>query len=222
VPDPELVRAHFLSPKPPCWNGAIPYPKKIVVDVAVGKHHMLVAARDNADSTETCLYATGLNHYGQLGLGDTNWHHELTKVLGSKDVQQVAAGNYHSLVLSQSGECLHAFGFAADGALGLGEEVPQFMTTPHLVTFPGSNPIALSSIACGESHSMAISEVGDIYSWGFNECGQTGHAHRQQGKEVQEVHRPTRVDLSRAFGQVKALQVCGGSQHSVFLVGNRE
>jgi alpha-tubulin suppressor-like RCC1 family protein len=29
VPDPELVRAHFLSPKPPRWNAAIPYQRKL-------------------------------------------------------------------------------------------------------------------------------------------------------------------------------------------------
>ena len=81
--------------------------KMIVVDVAVGKRHMLVPAR-NPESDETFLYATGLNCDGQLGLGDTEPRHELTLVPGIEHVQQLLlVPSSHSLVLSHSGEHLY-------------------------------------------------------------------------------------------------------------------
>ena len=48
----------------------------------------------------------------------------------------------------------------------------------------GDGQMELSSIACGDSHSMAISIRGDLYMWGFNVQGQTGQAEVSRVKSL--------------------------------------
>ena len=223
----ELVRDKYLTPQPPRWQGPIPYPKKVVMSVAVGSKHLLVVARDPGNP-HTFMYASGLNKNGQLGLGDGESRHELCKATDPRlrDIKQVAAGNYHSFALCMSGKYLYAFGENTDGRLGIGYQASEkayFNPNPELVTFNSHDPVLLSSISCGDDHTLAISLEGDVYAWGYNESGQTAIP---QNKSIvaQTVYRPKKVDYSSAFGQVdtsplQALQVSGGSVHSVFLVG---
>ena len=160
-----------------------------VTTVAGVKNHLLVIAR-TLHSVSTNLYVSSLNQDGQLGLGDfCDCHcHELTMVPGLKHVEQVAAGAFHSLALSRGAKYLYAFGKADDGALGLGFEHNQKCErrchTPTLVSFIADEPVLLSSIACGDSHSMAISIRGDLYTWDFNVLGQTGQTEVARVKTI--------------------------------------
>lgn len=36
------------------------------------------------------------------------------------------------------------------------------------------DPIVMISVACGEAHSMALNEWGQLYTWGSDFCGQLG------------------------------------------------
>jgi alpha-tubulin suppressor-like RCC1 family protein len=73
----EIMKHDFLVPKPVKYSPAIG--KHIVLDVACGQNHMLVVLREE-DSFETKVYGTGLNQYGQLGLGDATNRNVLTLV----------------------------------------------------------------------------------------------------------------------------------------------
>jgi regulator of chromosome condensation len=73
----EIMKHDFLIPKPVKYSPAIG--KHIVLDVACGQNHMLVVLREE-DSFETKVYGTGLNQYGQLGLGDNTNRNVLTLV----------------------------------------------------------------------------------------------------------------------------------------------
>ena len=75
----QIMTDDFLIPKPVKYADNIgPH---IVVDVACGQNHMLVVVKENG-SFETRVYATGLNQYGQLGLGDQINRNVLTLVSG--------------------------------------------------------------------------------------------------------------------------------------------
>ena len=79
-------------------------------------------------------------------------------------------------------------------------------------------------IACGESHSMAISEEWRYLLMGKHVMGPTGHKIPHGVNINHDIYRPTRLDLSPAFGpnedSPKFIQACGGAQHSVLHVGN--
>ncbi|KAL7544898.1 hypothetical protein ACHAWF_008266 [Thalassiosira exigua] len=65
----------FLKPQPPVWDQ--PTLKRTVAAISCGGFHLLVVAREQDGH---CVYSSGLNNYGQLGHGDTENRHELTKV----------------------------------------------------------------------------------------------------------------------------------------------
>jgi Regulator of chromosome condensation (RCC1) repeat len=77
----DIVKKHFLRPQAPIWSDSQIRPKKIVIAVATGAFHLLVAAREPDQGLKSRLYSSGLNNYGQLGHGDIYVdRHELTLV----------------------------------------------------------------------------------------------------------------------------------------------
>jgi hypothetical protein len=73
-----IVRNQFLKPSPVRWSWGSHHNKQ-VVSIACGQYHLLACAREAGD-TQLRLYSSGLNNYGQLGLGDNEDRHELTLV----------------------------------------------------------------------------------------------------------------------------------------------
>jgi alpha-tubulin suppressor-like RCC1 family protein len=61
-----FVQENFLTPKRVVWFDKR---NRKAIAVGVGHCHLLVAACDEG-STETKVFASGLNDHGQLGLGD--------------------------------------------------------------------------------------------------------------------------------------------------------
>ena len=80
----ELVQKKFLTPLPPIWAGGLE--KMQVLSVGCGGAHMLVCAR-RPGQFESNVYSSGLNQYGQLGLGDQKSRHELTPVSCSEPTE---------------------------------------------------------------------------------------------------------------------------------------
>jgi regulator of chromosome condensation len=63
------------------------------------------------------VYSVGLNDYGQLGLGDDATRTTFVKMTNlPRQVQQMACGRYHSLVVDAS-RSLFAFGYNFSGQL---------------------------------------------------------------------------------------------------------
>lgn len=77
-PDLDVIYEKFLNPLPPIWPRDITS-KQDVVSVATGAYHLLVTAREPT-SMRSRLFSSGLNNYGQLGLGDLEDRHQLTLV----------------------------------------------------------------------------------------------------------------------------------------------
>jgi alpha-tubulin suppressor-like RCC1 family protein len=129
------------------------------------------------------LYAFGFNDYGELGsatnsgTGNPNPTPTLVTLPGeSGPVTQIAAGQFHSLAVTSSGQ-LYAFGLNESGELG--SATNSGMTspnpTPELVTLPGEvGPV--TQIATGEDHSLAVTSSGQLYAFGDNDDGELGIA----------------------------------------------
>jgi alpha-tubulin suppressor-like RCC1 family protein len=201
-----------------------------VISASVGSIHILVVARDPGSSLGK-VYSSGGNNYGQLGHGDNTVHHgskaarhklKLIEYLKDEDVGEVACGENHSMVLSHDFRRLYTFGRTDKGALGLGifsAEVERVMT-PALVRFP--EPVIIRAIKAGENTSWVISDENEVWSWGFNECSQTGH------KTVPDidVYLPTKLNVLEGIRRhsheaAKTLHVLGvgaGPQHTLLLV----
>ena len=147
----DLLRDKFLTPLPVQYESL---GKRQVLNLACGGFHLLVVAMDKDGKVR--LYSSGLNQYGQLGLGDNEVRHVLTKVPffdGTIIPGQVAAGAHHSLTLSIGGDALFAYGRADYGQLGIGpQKVGEGLTTPERVQIP--HGVLLKQIAAGDSASF--------------------------------------------------------------------
>jgi regulator of chromosome condensation len=141
------------------------------------------------------------------------------------NICKVAAGTKHCLALSQDMNSLYAWGAAALGQLGLGEEVAALenVATPTLVTFYGrDSPCQIVDIACGPFHSMAKSLDGDVYTWGNTDGTDkmyTGHA----TNDSKDVYIPIKLEMTdpNVEQPLEAIEMAGGAHGSLFLVQGR-
>jgi alpha-tubulin suppressor-like RCC1 family protein len=81
-------------------------------------------------------------------------------------------GQKHSAVVSEDGD-LYTFGFGNWGVLGHGNETNIGHTEPKKVEWFAKRGIKVKDIVLGELHSLALSEDGDIYTWGYG--GKVGY-----------------------------------------------
>ncbi|CAI9560252.1 unnamed protein product, partial [Staurois parvus] len=129
--------------------------------------HVLVCTEDGE------LYAWGHNGYNQLGNGNTVQGtvpvHIGTELIPKK-VVQVACGSHHSLVLSLDGE-VYAWGYNNCGQIGTGTTTNQQI--PRKVSAQLQSK-AVVAVAAGPTCSMAITDNGQVYGWGYNGTGQLG------------------------------------------------
>lgn len=130
-----------------------------VKQIAAGQNHSLLVLEDGR-----CV-AFGSNTHGQIGIAGAS-HEVRTPVhvpLNEKCVA-VAAGNFHSLVLTESGQ---VWGWGSNG-----EEQLEMSSEQHPVV---TSPIQMSGIqkkakhiCAGGLHSVALLEDGSLWSAGCN------------------------------------------------------
>ena len=130
----------------------------------------------------------------------------------------MAGGEHFSLALTHDRKRIYAFGRADYGQLGIGVIVKEgdFRDTPMLVKFP--KPVFISKIDAGDRHGMAICEE-QVYTWGFNEEGTTGHP----SVKDEDVFRPRLLNFMDSIKKDKTAAchvhgISGGGQHSLVLV----
>ena len=201
-----------FEPNPTPTLVTLPGASGPVTQVAAGYEHSLALTSTGQ------LYAFGSNRYGQLGTPTNSGTFEpnptpvlITLPGASGPVTQIAAGRYHSLALTSTGQ-LYAFGLNEDGQLGIqansGTDEPN--PTPTLVTLPGaSGPV--TQVAAGARHSLAVTSSGELFAFGSNYYGQLGFG-TNSGTGVPNP-TPARITLPGASGP--ATQVAAGADHSL-------
>lgn len=224
VPETDKVFNNFLLPKKVDWDKDLKVTKRHILNFACGDSHLLVVARDT-DTFETRVYSAGRNASGQLGLGDETNCHYLTpiKALDNKRICKVTAGANHSVALNMMGDNVWTWGSSNYAALGLyKDEVVQAVTTPQLIAFPRSiQNERIIDIASGDNTNFAITNMHNVYSWGFNVYGQAGF----YSDVMPEIRRPRKLDPMETakLGHPEAttchvLRAACGGQHSLLLV----
>ena len=139
------------------------------------------------------VYSFGGGSFGQLGLGhvkdmpldvDNCPYMPIPKIIESikeEEIVQVECGDSHSMALNSSGQ-LFAWGAAACGQLGLedttklpkDQEGSPFEPIPQLVS--ALTQYLISSVSCGEAHTLAVTDQGYLFSFGASSCGQLGQS----------------------------------------------
>ncbi len=143
-----------------------------IVKIAAGPAHC--AAIDNEGHVLTWGNNGGwYDGGGQLGHGNTDSlntpkYIESFSAYGAK-AAHVSLGTQHTLILTTDGEVL-ACGHGEYGRIGTGNL--ENVETPETVEVLVDETI--TQVSAGNSFSMALSESGNLYTWGKNDTGQLG------------------------------------------------
>ncbi|XP_070558000.1 uncharacterized protein [Ptychodera flava] len=176
-------------------------PKQVTV-LSCGHSHGAAICHDD-------LYTWGRAHNGRLGHGEiildngkvTPFRVETLHMHRIK-VLSVACGREHTLVLCQQG--VYGWGSSKYGQVGIGST--QTQTRPVLLTEFSNQKVA--AVACGQYHSLALSQNHRVWSWGWGVHGQLGHG------DPSDQLLPKQIE---ALDDAQVTQICAGCCHSAVL-----
>jgi alpha-tubulin suppressor-like RCC1 family protein len=137
---------------------------KKIVSLATGGSHSMAVGLDGQ------VYAWGKNDRAELALGHTNNVNVPTLIKGFNDEEVISLKltNVTGLALTDKGK-VYAFGPNNCGILGLGHNNLIFCPTV-ISDLEGKNIVSIRH----SQHSLALTDDGKVYSWGFGSYGTLG------------------------------------------------
>lgn len=165
-----------------------------VTDIACGYGFTIYAVHL---SDKNIVYGTGLNTDSQLGYNEFDKKFPNNMVFiprpiylplknASTKIISMAAGRAHSLILTTEG--LFTLGNNAYGQCGRpiisNEKYEKSMVIYDIPDIKGNK---ITAVAAGQDHSILLTELGEVYTFGWGADGQTGLAH------YRNEHRPSLV-----------------------------
>jgi len=177
-----------------------------IMRLAVGDDHNMAVTEDNL------IFSWGANSNGQLGLGRTDDQARPVRIRelehqGVRDISSIACGARHSLVVSSTGlqpgsSRLFSFGSNVAGQLGIGETNAaegHMRPLPALCrTLSDVRDMRIVQVVAASCHSLALTQVGEVYCWGDNAWGQLGFP-KEGGTDYNSAHA-SRKPAPAAFG----------------------
>ncbi|XP_013792620.2 regulator of chromosome condensation-like, partial [Limulus polyphemus] len=172
-------------------------------DVWTGSYVTFCREKDSGD-----IYGFGLNNFYQLGFGDpeSRLSPEFIQSFWGRRWQSISSGQHHTIALDDTGS-VFTLGRKEYGRLGLGEDCHD-QSSPTLV--PDLKEVVCSNIAAGNLVSYAVSQNGDVYSWGMGTNGQLGHG------DEDDVFSPQKIG-GKVISSKKCFIVSSGGQHTIMV-----
>ena len=129
-------------------------------------------------------------------------------------ITRIACGHFHMMALQEDGN-IWAWGLGEDGRLGAGKETSHDRPVKVLTrNFRKESPVV--KIFCGGSHSLALTDDGQLYTWGRGEEGQLGLPRIAAGSlKHPAVWQPTKV---QTLSGKQIFQVACGANHTAALI----
>ncbi|GBG86585.1 hypothetical protein CBR_g41650 [Chara braunii] len=165
--------------------------------VACGWRHTIAVAVSGR------LYTFGWSKYGQLGHGDYRDHlvPHIVDALTDFIISEAAGGWRHTVGLTSEGK-VYAWGWNRFGQIGIGNNIDQ--CSPQLIQSLADMRVA--TVCCGWRHTVAITEDGNVFSWGRGTSGQLGHG------DLCDRSSPKMIEALSKDGE--ACETIGKSNHS--------
>eukprot|EP01120_Amphizonella_sp_Union-15-10_P009475 TRINITY_DN3591_c0_g1_i1.p1 TRINITY_DN3591_c0_g1~~TRINITY_DN3591_c0_g1_i1.p1 ORF type:complete len:554 (-),score=106.73 TRINITY_DN3591_c0_g1_i1:56-1717(-) len=195
-----------------------------IIQADCGQQHTLALA-DNGH-----VYSWGLGVFGQLGHG---FLHDCAKPQRITEfdniinkIVQVACGSHHSIGLTDIGT-VFTWGSSEYGQLGgkdsnaadwqagdhqvgrRSKEQTYFFSIPRILdAFDGK---IVKRISCGHLHNIAVTDHGEVYTWGWGINGALGHGNRKFRLKPSLLQRMRGQNIVRVgAGSTFSIAVTGG------------
>ncbi|TNN53874.1 RCC1 and BTB domain-containing protein 1 [Liparis tanakae] len=141
-----------------------------MVDVSKWPLFSLLSAEELAAVRQACVFGMSANEAVYIT------HANEVFVFGMNSSSCLGTGDSVSTIVPKKldflqGKKLFAWGHNAYSQLGNGNANQGL--SPLLVTASPQNK-KVRQVACGSHHSMALTLDGEVFSWGYNNCGQIG------------------------------------------------
>jgi E3 ubiquitin-protein ligase HERC2 len=163
----------------------------------------------SGESRGTYLYTWGAGYHGQLGRKfgrGTKKYATVPRLIEiGVPVRQIACGGLHTAAVTDAGT-VYTWGDAR--ALQLGYQPNGFTNQSTPFPVQSLDHSFVSQVACGQSHTLALTDKGTLYSWGLSKSGQGGHGDRQTIRTPKEIALKERVQF---------IDISCGDRHSVAL-----
>jgi len=170
-----------------------------------------VVPRPAADPRAGVLLSWGSGDISQLGLGDApnmriRKNPTVIKAFEGKTILAFASGSLHNAVLLDDG-VVYTWGCNDDQALG--RDADEWLPAPVKGELEGQFVV---QVACGASHTVALTESGDVYSWGTyrDAGGLIGYNDKEEYKKTP----------SRLSSLSNVVQIAAGENHDLALTTN--
>jgi alpha-tubulin suppressor-like RCC1 family protein len=131
--------------------------------------------------TDNTLWTWGYNRYGTLGQNDTISKSSPVQIGITTDWYQISAGSLHMLAIKSNGTLWVWGGQFATGQLGLEDSIIR--SSPTQIGLSSNWSLA----SAGNDHSLAITNSGELWSWGNATQGESGR------NSVLQASSPTQV-----------------------------
>ncbi|KAE8409602.1 hypothetical protein BDV37DRAFT_79942 [Aspergillus pseudonomiae] len=129
-------------------------------------------------------------------------------------IQNVAMSKLHTAILTNDPESnLFMCGFGPGGRLGTGDESTRFSFV--CVETGGLASKRVISVALGQDHTLAITENGEIFSWGSNKFGQLGYGLPRTNNRDDVPMQKTPRQIFNPFKKETILGAAASAIHSV-------
>ncbi len=176
----------------------------MIGSVSCGAAHTLALSSDGK-----VAWSFGAGDHGKLGHGDTARHYrpKVIEALQGLDMAKVVAGNLVSFALTKYGE---VWAWGSGPCLGFGS-AEAISLAPQLIE--DLMDVFVVDIVIGDSHCLALTQDGTLYSWGINTMGQCGHGHVNS-----PLVRPMKIKFDYCENNSQSTQIrqiSAGTSHSL-------
>ncbi|KAE8388121.1 hypothetical protein BDV23DRAFT_185734 [Aspergillus alliaceus] len=129
-------------------------------------------------------------------------------------IQNIAMSKLHTAILTNDPESnLFLCGFGPGGRLGTGDESTRFSFV--CIETGGLANKKVISVALGQDHTLAITENGEIFSWGSNKFGQLGYGLPRTNNRDDVPTQKTPRQIFNPFKKETILGAAASAVHSV-------
>ncbi len=188
------------------------------------------------------MYSWGQGEGGLLGHGDcvSLSSPKVIQALKNLDIVSVVCGGLHTLALSKQGgiyswgklkeKLFNFLGRGEGGQLGVPfEQLTHDASTNELyLTVPKKiksvEHLVMIQIACGDAHSLSLTQNGQVFGWGYTNSGQlglgiTGDNYDPSSPYSLQVKEPVVIER---LANARITEIFAGSTFSLFLNDKKE
>eukprot|EP00941_MAST-03F_sp_MAST-3F-sp1_P005053 g5053.t1 len=118
------------------------------------------------------VYSWGEGKFGRLGHGNerNQLAPRLIQALRDDNVSEVSCGGFHTAAISETGKIL-TWGGGEHGQLGHGDKINRTVPTEVMAL----HEHVIIQVTCGWSHTVSLTDVGVVHTWGNGDHGKLGH-----------------------------------------------